>query len=80
MVSATTGDYLLSYREKVIELVSRWIGRRSQRSMSKTDFYQQYLPRHPLARTQAFNQLVCITEGTIDARNKGQVLVGSRVR
>ena len=41
---------LLSYRDKVTELLSRWTVRRSQRSMSKTDFYKQRLPRHPLAR------------------------------
>jgi group II intron reverse transcriptase/maturase len=50
-------DYLLSYREAVIELVSRWISRRSQRSMSKTDFFQQYLPRHPLARPRRLTNL-----------------------
>ena len=50
-------DYLLSYRDRVIGLVSRWIGRRSQRSMSKTDFYKQYLPRHPLARPKRLTNL-----------------------
>jgi len=50
-------DNLLSYRDKVIELVSRWFGRRSQRSMSKTDFFQQYLPRHPLTRPQSLTNL-----------------------
>ncbi len=50
-------DYLLSYRDKVIELVSRWMGRRSQRSMSKTDFYKQYLPRHPLGRPRRLTNL-----------------------
>ena len=50
-------DYLLSYRDKVIELVSRWISRRSQRSMSKTDFYKQFLPGHPLVRPQRLTNL-----------------------
>ena len=50
-------DYLLSYREKVVELVSRWIGRRSQRSMSRTDFYQQYLPKHPVERPKRLTSL-----------------------
>ena len=50
-------DYLLSYREKVVELVSRWIGRRSQRSMSRTDFYQQYLPKHPVERPKHLTSL-----------------------
>ena len=50
-------DYLLSYRDKVIELVSRWIRRRSQRSMSKTDFYKQFLPGHPLVRPQRLTNL-----------------------
>lgn len=50
-------DYLLSYRDKVIELVSRWIGRRSQRSMSKTDFFKQFLPRHPLVRPRGLTNL-----------------------
>jgi len=50
-------DYLLSYRDSVIELVSRWIGRRSQRSMSRTKFYKQYLPRHSLARPRRLTNL-----------------------
>ena len=50
-------DYLLSYREKVVELVSRWIGRRSQRSMSRTDFYKQYLPKHPVERPKRLTSL-----------------------
>lgn len=50
-------DSLLSYRDKVIELVSRWIGRRSQRSMSKTDFFKQYLPGHPLAKPRRLTNL-----------------------
>ena len=50
-------DYLLSYREQVIWLVSRWIGRRSQRSMSKTEFYEVYLPRHPIARPRGLTNL-----------------------
>lgn len=50
-------DHLLSYRDKVIELVSRWFGRRSQRSMSKTDFFQQYLPQHPLTRPERLTNL-----------------------
>jgi len=50
-------DYLLSYRDKVIELVSRWISRRSQRAMSKTKFFKQYLPRQPLARPRRLTNL-----------------------
>ena len=50
-------DYLLSYRDKVIELVSRWVGRRSQRSMSKTDFFKQYLPGHPLVKPRRLTNL-----------------------
>jgi RNA-directed DNA polymerase len=50
-------DYLLSYRDKVIALVSRWIGRRSQRAMNRTTFYEQYLPRHPLARPRRLTNL-----------------------
>jgi RNA-directed DNA polymerase len=50
-------DYLLSYRDKVIEPVSHWIGRRSQRSMSKTDFYKQLLPCHPLVRPHRLTNL-----------------------
>ena len=42
-------QYLLSYRNAVTALVSRWMGRRSQRGMSRTKFYRDYLPRHPLA-------------------------------
>lgn len=50
-------DYLLLYRDKVIELVSRWIGRRSQRSMSKTDFFKRYLPRHPVVKPKSLTSL-----------------------
>jgi group II intron reverse transcriptase/maturase len=49
--------YLRSYRDKVTALVSRWIVRRSQRSMSRTDFYAQYLPRHPLAQPRRLTNL-----------------------
>jgi len=56
-------DYLLSYREKVIWLVSRWIFRRSQRSMSKTEFYEVYLPRHPIARPQGLTNLFVARSG-----------------
>jgi hypothetical protein len=50
-------DYLLSYRDKVIALVSRWMGRRSQRSMSRTDFYSRYLPRHEVVRPRRLTSL-----------------------
>lgn len=50
-------DYLLSFRDYVIRLVSHWISRRSQRSMSKTDFYKQYLPQHPLVKPRRLTSL-----------------------
>ena len=50
-------DFLLSYRDKVIALVSQWVTRRSQRSMSKTAFYEQYLPQHPVVRPHRLTNL-----------------------
>lgn len=55
-------DYLLSYREEVIRQVSRWLRRRSQRSMSPTDFYQTFLPKHPIARPAGLTNLFAILE------------------
>ena len=49
--------YLMSYREAVIALVSRWMGRRSQRSMNRTTFYCKYLRRHPLASPRRLTNL-----------------------
>jgi len=48
---------LMSYRDAVQALVSHWIGRRSQRSMSRTKFYGEYLQRHPLARPRRLTNL-----------------------
>ena len=48
---------LMSYRDAVRALVSRWIGRRSQRSMSRTKFYGDYLPLHPLAHPRRLTNL-----------------------
>ena len=48
---------LMSYRDAVTALVSHWIGRRSQRSMNRTQFYRDYLPRHPLARPRRLTNL-----------------------
>lgn len=50
-------DTLLLFRDKVLVLVSRWMARRSQRSMSKTDFFKQYLPRHAVAKPQRLTSL-----------------------
>ena len=49
--------YLMSYREAVIGLVIRWMGRRSQRSMCRTKFFSEYLPRHPLASPRRLTNL-----------------------
>ena len=48
---------LMSYRDAVTALVSHWIGRRSQRSMSRTKFYGDYLPRYPLAQPRRLTNL-----------------------
>ena len=50
-------EYLLSYRDAVAALVSHWIGRRSQRSMNRTQFYGEYLPRYPLAQPRRLTNL-----------------------
>ncbi len=50
-------DYLLSYRDAVKALVSRWMRRRSQRSMCLTTFFREYLPRHPLAQPRRLTNL-----------------------
>ena len=50
--------WLLKYREAARRLACRLVRRRSQRKMSITTFYGEYLPRHPLARPRRLTNLI----------------------
>jgi RNA-directed DNA polymerase len=50
--------WLLKFREAAIRLACRSIRRRSQRKMSQTTFYAEYLPRHPIASPRRLTNLI----------------------
>lgn len=46
-----------AFRDEVLRLAFAWLHRRSQRSMSKTTFFRDYLPRHPVVRPRKLTNL-----------------------
>lgn len=49
--------WVAAFRDEVLRLAFHWLHRRSQRSMSQTTYFRDYLPRHPVVRPHQLTNL-----------------------